>query len=47
MISIGIAIFVFGCLVALVLIAIASELEDICKAIKELTNEVNDLKFRV
>lgn len=46
MIYIG-GIFVVGCLVALMLIAIASELENICKAIKELTNEVNDLKFRL
>ena len=47
MIYIGIAIFVTGSLVALMLIGIAYELEDICKAIKGLTNEVNDLKYRM
>lgn len=45
MIYIWTAIFALGCLVAL--IAIASELENICKVIKELTNEVNDLKYRM
>lgn len=44
---IGIAIYAFACVTVIIGWWIESELKEICKAIKELTNEVNDLKFRM
>lgn len=44
---IGIAIYVFACVTVIIGWLIESELKEICKAINELTSEINDLKYRV